>query len=172
VRCEIVDNEGGDTEKEASEMSDRITTSQLLDRIRYLETENRRLKNKLGKASARTRVIIESPFGRRQDGQPCTQNEMAKNIEYARKCMHESLERGEAPYGSHLLYPQVYDDATPEERRGGMESGFAWGEVAELIAVYIDRGLTDGMREGINRHQSSGIEIEYRKLGMNGWSSP
>jgi hypothetical protein len=89
------------------------------------------------------------------------------------------LRRGEAPYGSHLLYPQVLDDATPEERKQGMEAGFAWADAAEiagrkdlvhesLVAVYVDRGVTDGMRKGIARHERNGMRIEERRLG-GGW---
>jgi len=116
-------------------------------------------------------VIIESPFGKRVDGMPCTPDELERNLAFARAAMLDSLRRQEAPYGSHLLYPQVLNDATPEERRMGMEAGFAWGEAAAALgrvgiaAVYIDRGITPGMREGIERHKANGLPIEYRRLG-------
>lgn len=110
----------------------------------------------------RKRVIIESPFGTNPDGSRCTPAEMEENLAYARRAMCDSLDRGEAPYASHLLYPQVYDDATPDERRAGMEAGFAWGAVADLIAVYADFGITLGMADGIERHKANGVPIEYR----------
>lgn len=127
-------------------------------------------------------VIIESPFGTRSDGSRCTPEELADNLLYARACMRDSLRRGdEAPYGSH---PQVLDDATPEERRLGMEAGFAWGEAAAFAAavgeldklgieacaaVYIDRGVTPGMAEGIERHKRNGLTVVERRLG-GGWA--
>jgi hypothetical protein len=128
-------------------------------------------------------VIIESPLGRRVDGTPCTPQELAENAVYARACMADSLRRGdEAPYGSHLLYPQVLDDATPAERRLGMEAGFAWGEAAAIVdnkretveprafvAVYVDRGITPGMVEGIERHKKNGLLVVERRLG-GGWA--
>lgn len=131
-------------------------------------------------------VIIESPLGRRVDGTVCTPQELAENVVYARACMADSLRRGdEAPYGSHLLYPQVLDDATPAERRLGMEAGFIWGEAAALaqahsagflgghlrafVAVYVDRGITPGMAEGIARHRKNGLEVVERRLG-GGWA--
>lgn len=126
-------------------------------------------------------VIIESPFGTKVDGTRCTAQEMADNVVYARACMRDSLRRGEAPYGSHLLYPQVLDDATPEERKQGMEAGFAWAHAAAYIndrmpgswpavaAVYTDRGVTGGMRDGIARHEANGLKVEYRQLGA-GWA--
>lgn len=100
------------------------------------------------------RVIIESPFA----------GDNAVNVMYARACMSDSLERGEAPFASHLLYPQALDDEVREEREMGMNAGFAWGEVAELVAVYEDRGISPGMRAGIKRAEELGIAIEYRKL--------
>lgn len=124
-------------------------------------------------------VIIESPLGRRVDGTPCTPQELAENVVYARACMADSLRRGEAPYGSHLLYPQCLDDAKPEERRQGMEAGFAWGYAASVVniystasafvAVYVDRGITPGMVEGIERHRRNGLTVVERRLG-GGWA--
>ena len=61
------------------------------------------------------RVILESPYA----------GDIEKNIEYARKCVRDSLLRGEAPIASHLLYTQegiLYDDI-PEERKHGIIPG-------------------------------------------------
>jgi len=72
-----------------------------------------------------------------------------------------------APFGSHLLYAQdgILDDTNPEERRLGMAAGFAWGGVADLVAVYTDRGISGGMWKGIEVAKGRGTPIEYRKLG-------
>lgn len=117
------------------------------------------------------RVIIESPFGSRIDGTRASPDEMARNIEYARRAMKDCLDRGEAPYASHLLYPQVYDEATPEERKRGMEAGWAWAEVADQAIVYGDYGITPGMQAGLNRHSIEndgwGLPVERRTIGLN-----
>jgi len=118
-------------------------------------------------------VIVESPLGTRPDGTRCTAEEMAENQRYARACMLDSLRKGEAPFAGHVLYPLVLDDATPEERKLGMFAGFAWGEAAAVasnkimsfVAVYMDRGVTQGMRDGIIRHERNGLRIESRLLG-------
>jgi hypothetical protein len=112
----------------------------------------------------RKRVIIESPLGSRSDGSRCTAEEMAENEAYLDRCVIDSLERGEAPFASHGFYPRVLDDATLSERHMGMEAGFAWGKAAELIAVYVDRGITPGMRDGIKKHETSGIPVVKRYL--------
>ena len=102
------------------------------------------------------RVVIESPYA----------GDVEANVAYAKRCVLDSLRRGEAPYASHLFFtqPGLLDDLKPEERRLGMESGFAWGEAASVVAVYIDRGLSSGMREGIVAAGRRGARIEVRAL--------
>ncbi len=113
---------------------------------------------------SRLRVVIESPFGSRPDGTRCTHEEMAANVHYLKRCILDSLKRGEAPFASAALYPQVLDGATPDERRVGMDAGFAWGSWSNLVAVYVDRGVTPGMTEGIERYRRLGIAVEERRL--------
>lgn len=104
------------------------------------------------------RVVIESPLSGNWD----------RNIRYARLCMVDSFRRGEAPYASHLLYPFILNDEIPFDRKLGMQAGFAWGEAAELAAVYIDLGdPTPGMRAGIDHHQYQGTPIEFRYLSTD-----
>lgn len=101
-------------------------------------------------------VIIESPYAGDLEG----------NLSYARACMSHSLSKGEAPFASHLLYtqPGILDDTIKEERLKGMVAGFSWMTKAELVAVYIDRGITAGMKEGIKRASELKIPTEYRNL--------
>lgn len=103
-------------------------------------------------------VIIESPLA------AATPETVEDNLAYARAAMRDCFARGEAPYASHLLYPQIFDDAKPEERRAGMIAGFAWGDVADATVVYTDRGISPGMLEGITRASVAGRLIEYRSL--------
>ena len=105
-------------------------------------------------------VIIESPYGG-------TDEEVERNLRYLRACMADCLARGEAPFASHALYtqPGVLDDTDPEERRKGMEAGFAWREGAVATVVYEDLGVTDGMWKGIADSQKKKITTEPRKLG-------
>lgn len=102
------------------------------------------------------RVIVESPYA----------GDVARNLAYARQCMHDCLIRGEAPYASHLLYTQegVLDDTVPEERKLGMQAGFSWREVADAVVVYTDYGISGGMQKGIDGARAEGKPIEYRRL--------
>lgn len=100
-------------------------------------------------------VVIESPLS----------GDLKKNIKYAKLCMLDCLTNyGEAPYASHLLYTQCLDDGNDEQRKLGMEAGFFWGNVAEKRVVYIDLGISNGMKEGIVKAQKNGQIINYRIL--------
>lgn len=102
-------------------------------------------------------VIIESPYA----------GEVERNVKYARRCVRDSLLRGEAPIASHLLYtqPGVLDDNVLSERQHGIEAGLAWRKVAERTVVYQDFGISTGMQYGIDAAKAAGIPIVYRNIG-------
>jgi hypothetical protein len=102
------------------------------------------------------KVFVESPYA----------GDVSANEAYARACLKDCLDRDEAPYASHLLYtqPGVLDDTLPQERKKGIEAGFAYRDVTQATVVYIDKGLSGGMREGIEHALSIGHPIEYRTL--------
>ena len=89
------------------------------------------------------------------------------NVAYARKCMSDSLKRGESPFASHLLYTQVLDDTKDIERQTGMSRAFNWYRHADLMAVYIDKGISNGMKKGIEIAEKNEIKIVYRTLDGN-----
>jgi hypothetical protein len=98
------------------------------------------------------RVILESPYA----------GDVASNEAYLRACMKDSLARGEAPFAGHGFYTQVLDDSKPEERKQGIDASFRWAYVAELVAVYCDRGLSAGMAQGIQYAISLKVPVEFR----------
>ena len=99
-------------------------------------------------------VIIESPY----------KGKIKTNVAYAKKCMLDSFKRGESPFASHLLYTQVLDDAIKKQRDMGMDRAFNWYKHADLMAVYIDKGISDGMKMGMEVADKLGIEMVYRTL--------
>ena len=105
-------------------------------------------------------VVIESPYA------PDLTWTTEENIAYAIRAMHDCLERGEAPYASHLLFtrPGILDDMVTVERELGITAGLVWGANADIIAVYIDHGISGGMRLGIAQHQRLGKRIMVRAL--------
>lgn len=102
------------------------------------------------------RVILESPYA----------GDVERNVAYARLCLRDCLLRGEAPIASHLLYtqPGVLDDNIPEERQLGIDAGLLWGQGAEKSVVYIDLGISNGMKYGVARAEKEGRPVECRNL--------
>ena len=103
------------------------------------------------------RVIIESPYAGK---------DVEVNVRYARRCLKDSLNRGESPFASHLLYTQVLDDNYKHERQLGMQRAFSWYSHADYVAVYTDRGISNGMRSGISHARSLGLKIHKRQLDI------
>ena len=102
------------------------------------------------------RVIVLSPYKGARD----------ENVLYARLALFDSIERGEAPLASHLLYTQVLDDKIPGDRVRGLSCESTWLEVADLVACYTDRGISDGMQYALD--QARGTKpVEYRSLNNN-----
>ena len=127
------------------------------------------------------RVIVESPFAGKNtlsgfaldmDRAVRIKIETTANILYARAAVRDSVLRGEAPIASHLLLtqPGILNDDVPEERNLGIEAGLAWRDVADASAVYVDRGISGGMRYGIDLAGDSGLTCEQRSMPGD-WST-
>jgi hypothetical protein len=80
--------------------------------------------------------------------------------------MADCLKRGEAPFASHLLYtqPGVLNDNVPSEREHGIVAGFAIAERLDATVVYIDNGVSNGMRMGIIDAVCGKRPVEIRSL--------
>src|SRR6266404_2664437 len=102
------------------------------------------------------RVIIESPYA----------GDVETHKTYSRRCIRDSLQRGEAPIASHSLYtqPGILDDNIPEERELGINAGHAWLSVADAVILYTDYGITDGMKKVLAKLY---LKIEERTIGKN-----
>jgi hypothetical protein len=104
------------------------------------------------------KVMIESPF------KATTLEGRHDNRQYAMLCVEDSLQRGEAPFASHLFYPRWLNDDSASEREQGLNAGWKWLQCADLVAVYTDRGISEGMRAAISLALRSGIPVEKRTL--------
>jgi len=114
------------------------------------------------------KVSIESPLkpiGRHGSSEEDHKREYEENVAYARAAMLDCIQRGEAPFASHLLYTQVLDDAEADERKTGMRAGMHIGDAMDARVVYIDLGVSVGMRAAITRAESRGQHVEMRELG-------
>lgn len=103
-------------------------------------------------------VVVESPY-RPSDAYSVEQHKL-----YLLHALADCYRRGEAPFASHHLGPEVLDDDREYERALGIHCGFAWGQHADLIAVYSDLGMSPGMKAAIQHYKSIGKPIEWRSL--------
>lgn len=99
-------------------------------------------------------VVIESPY----------KGDVERNEAYGRKCLFDSLSRGEAPFMGHLLYTQVWDDTDPEQRRKGINAHCAWIDKCDAVIIYNDLGISDGMIKAIDYARHQGKPIEHRSV--------
>lgn len=103
------------------------------------------------------KVIIESPYGGSDE-------DVQRNVEYAQRCLEDSLRRGEAPIASHLLHTQVLDDNNPAERKMGIRAGLAWYGAADKIVFYVDLKMSKGMTSSMETAFANGVSIEIRTI--------
>lgn len=103
-------------------------------------------------------TVIESPFS------APTTDDLVRNVQYAMLAVRDSLERGEAPYASHLFYTQMLDDNDQYERLLGMDAGLTICRRADQTAVYLDLGLSRGMQYGIEAAQAAKRTVLERRL--------
>lgn len=110
-------------------------------------------------------TVLESPYR----GWGETRDEIAHNIHlnltYARVCLRDSIQRGEAPLASHLLYTQALDDSIPEERKLGLMCGIVWIPHANYGVFYTDRGWSAGMLASLHDvYLDIGFDFRIRSL--------
>jgi hypothetical protein len=107
------------------------------------------------------KVILESPY--KMDNSHAQE----ENKRYAKRCLKDSLFRGESPLASHLLYTQVLVETNYGERCAGISAGLQWYDSADACVVYIDRGISEGMEKGILLAMEFKIPIEFRTLNKD-----
>ena len=102
-------------------------------------------------------VIIESPYAANR----------LLYLNYLERACLDSIKLGESPFAANGFYTIFLDDTKPVERITGMNCGWGWMAVADLIAVYIDYDISYDMRQGIKEAGLLKKEIVYRKIGLN-----
>lgn len=104
----------------------------------------------------RPRVYIASPYR--------TETQREVYDRYLNMCMLDSIRRSEAPYAPHAYLPRVLNENSIDGRRRGLEIGLKFLESCQLLAVYKDFGISEGMQGEIDFAKSRKIKIELREL--------
>lgn len=106
----------------------------------------------------RKTVLLVTPF---------MAEDLAKGASYARfamRAVQDSLSKNEAPLASHLLFYEVLNTNNQIERDLGLICQLSWVKDCDLVAVYIDRGMTDAMKKVTAVAQLRNKKIEYRTI--------
>lgn len=112
-------------------------------------------------------VDVESPYrGKNQE-------EVKRNILYAKACVEDSVSRGEFPIASHLFFnqPGILDYDVEKE---GEKETWLGKTIAEYLpdivtVVYQDLGKSKGMLKAIDEANIQGRQIEYRNVDDKDW---
>ena len=99
-------------------------------------------------------VIVESPFA----------GDMEQNRIYAIAACADCFRRGELPFASHLLYPQILNELDAKQREQGITAGYAFWPLARKIVFYTDNGWSEGMTRAKQRVDNLGYIWEERQL--------
>lgn len=101
-----------------------------------------------------TRAYICSPY----------RGNIEANLRYLDQAIKYSLDLGEAPYAPHLYLPKYFDDNVAAKRYQALRIGEKFLSVCNIIAVYTDYGISDGMQGEIDYAKSIRIPIIIRKI--------
>ena len=84
------------------------------------------------------------------------------NTEQAKKYCKREIDNGNAPFAPHLLYPQMLDEHSAQEREQGITCGLSILAVCDAVHVYTVGGtISPGMRCEINFAVDNNIPIIY-----------
>jgi hypothetical protein len=95
-------------------------------------------------------ICVASPYA----------GDVKKNIAFAKQACRYVMEQGHAFFAPHLLYPQLLDDANPQERQSGIDMGLAILSRCDELWVCGDR-ISPGMAQEIEQAKTLGIPIQY-----------
>jgi hypothetical protein len=109
-------------------------------------------------------ALIASPYA----------GDVEHNIDMAKRYCRHALESGCDFIAVHLMYPQVLNDANPEERQRGIRMGLRLLAECDELWVCGDK-ITEGMRTEIAEAQRLGIRVvpihlaEAQKMDNGKW---
>ena len=87
---------------------------------------------------------------------------LESNLELARKYCKYAMEQGRNPLAPHLLFPQLLDDGSEDERALGIRLGIEWMKQCKEMWVFVVEGnLSKGMLLEIWVAKSLNIPIKW-----------
>ncbi len=98
------------------------------------------------------RVVIESPYAGDEEA----------NKVYRQVVICHSIKQWEAPFASHQMYTDALNDDDLYQRLIGCGAGYTWMKIADLVAFYMDRGFSSGMKSALYKAVDYSLPIQFR----------
>lgn len=86
---------------------------------------------------------------------------LQRNIEYAKELTREALLRGESPVTVHLYMTQCLDESNEQERNTGLAAGRELIPRCDAVIVGARHGISAGMKVEIDFARRCGIPVRY-----------
>lgn len=83
---------------------------------------------------------------------------------YLAHCIKDSLSRNEAPYAPHAFLHKYLSDTTRDTRQRALDIGLKYLVVCQLLAIYSDYGISEGMQNEMDYAKANNVPINIRKL--------
>lgn len=93
------------------------------------------------------RVIVEAPYS----------GWSAYHFSYMQDCMADCLSRREAPLVGHWVYPARLGPVA-------VDATIAWEDACDVLAIYVDLGVTHNMRQAMVRAFARSRMVDVRAL--------
>ena len=84
--------------------------------------------------------------------------DVERNLDFARRACRFAISQGDAPFAPHLLYTQMLDDSSPQERQAGIEMGCRMLERCDELWLCGER-ISPGMAAEKKLVESLGIPV-------------
>jgi hypothetical protein len=102
-------------------------------------------------------VCIESPWRNFALARP-----------YLSACIRDAVMRGEVPIASHAMFcvASDFNDEVDADRALGLTAARVMIQNCQLVAVYCDHGISEGMRRAMEFAFSINKPVETRRIGL------
>lgn len=102
-------------------------------------------------------AIIEAPFN-------CPEMDEKKYKWYMSLCIKDCFDRGESPFSADSFYHQFLDAKVLTQRTKAISAGLEWARYADVVAFYIDFGISEAMKDRMKIYKAQHKKIECRTL--------
>ena len=84
--------------------------------------------------------------------------DVEENLDFARRACRYAISQGAVPFAPHLLYTQMLDDNSPQERQAGIEMGCRMLERCDELWLCGER-ISPGMAAEKELAESLGLPV-------------